>query len=317
MDEELYHRILSEAKTIGVRRLVYTGWGEPTVHPRFLEFMKVAKKLGFEIVLNTNGFRLEELGEDLVNLSVDEVYVSIDAFDIKLYSFIRRFGDLPTVTRGLLALRNVKSRRLSLKPIVKAILTITKVNVGEICKIPEYAMNTGITEVILSGYIPYVGGDLKLDCLGDDSCKRRFMKELSKLSLKVLESNIKIVRPFLDPSWTRSCPFASNKALFIRADGLITPCIYYSRSWVTVVRGIKRRIEEVILGDIRRDKLIEVWRKYSKILLNLDFNNIPSCFNCELQAYCYNTMSNEYDCLGNTPSCSHCPYLHMFSYCPI
>ncbi len=28
MDQQLYHRILNEAKSIGVRRIVYTGWGE-------------------------------------------------------------------------------------------------------------------------------------------------------------------------------------------------------------------------------------------------------------------------------------------------
>lgn len=317
MDEQLHRNILDEAKSIGVRRIVYTGWGEPTVHPRFTEFLGLSKKLGFEVAVNTNGSRLDELAESFVELGVDEVYVSIDAFDIKLYGSIRRFGDLSKVTRGLLTLRNVKLRELSVKPVVKAMLTVTKANVGEISKVVDYAVNTGISEIIISGYIPYIGGDLGLDCLGDDGCRREFKEGLSKLSLKILESGIKVTKPLLDPTWTRSCPFASNKALYIRADGLITPCLYYSRSWFTVIKGVKRSIEEVVVGDVRRDKLLDVWRNYSKILLNLDFNNIPSCFNCELQNYCYNTMSNEYDCLGNTPSCSHCPYLHMLSYCPI
>jgi MoaA/NifB/PqqE/SkfB family radical SAM enzyme len=140
MDEELYHRIVKEAKDIGVGRIVYTGWGEPTVHPRFMEFLEVAKKLGFEVVVNTNGSRLEELAVSFVKLGVDEVYISIDAFDIKLYSSIRRFGDLSTVTRGLLTLRKVKTEISSLKPTVKAILTVTKVNVGEISRILDYAV---------------------------------------------------------------------------------------------------------------------------------------------------------------------------------
>ena len=317
MDKELYHRIVKEAMDIGVGRIVYTGWGEPTVHPRFMEFLEVAKKLGFEVVVNTNGSRLEELAVSFVRLGVDEVYVSIDAFDIKLYSSIRRFGDLSTVTRGLLTLRKVKTEISSLKPTVKAILTVTKVNVGEISRVLDYAVDTGISEVVISGYIPYIGGDLGLDCLGDEDCRMKFREELSKLSLRILESGIKVTKPLLEPTWTRSCPFASNKALYIRADGLVTPCLYYSRSWATVIRGVKRDIGEVVLGDARRDSLLDIWRRYSKILLNLDFNNIPSCFNCELQNYCYNTMSNEYDCLGNTPSCSHCPYLHLLSYCPI
>ena len=170
MDEEFYHRIVKEAKDIEVRRIVYTGWGEPTVHPRFTEFLEDAKKLGFEVVVNTNGSRLEELAVSFVKLGVDEVYVSIDAFDIKLYSSIRRFGNLSTVTRGLLTLRKVKTEISSLKPTVKAILTVTKVNIGEVSRVLNYAIDTGISEIVISNYIPYIGGDLGLDCLGDEDC---------------------------------------------------------------------------------------------------------------------------------------------------
>ncbi|MFZ8795552.1 MAG: radical SAM protein [Acidilobaceae archaeon] len=131
---------MKEAKDIGVRRIVCTGRGEPTVHPRFMEFLEVARKLDFDVVVNTNGSRLEELAVSFVKPGVDEVYVSIDAFNIKLYSSIRRFGDLSTVTRGLLTLRKVKTEKSSLKPTVKAILTVTKVNVGEISRILDYAV---------------------------------------------------------------------------------------------------------------------------------------------------------------------------------
>jgi len=145
---------VKEAKDIGVRRIVCTGWGEPTVHPRFMEFLEVARKLGFEVVVNTNGSRLEELAVSFVKPGVDEVYVSIDAFDIKLYSSIRRFGDISTVTRGLLTLRKVKTGISSLKPTVKAIPTVTKVNIGEVSRVLNYAIDAGISEIVISNYIP-------------------------------------------------------------------------------------------------------------------------------------------------------------------
>jgi len=33
------------------------------------------------------------------------------------------------------------------------------------------------------GHIPYIGGDLRLDCLGDEDCGMKLREELSKLSL--------------------------------------------------------------------------------------------------------------------------------------
>ncbi len=58
MDEEFYHKIMKEARDIGVRRIVYIGWGEPTVHPRFMEFLEVAKKLGLRLSLILTGLGL-------------------------------------------------------------------------------------------------------------------------------------------------------------------------------------------------------------------------------------------------------------------
>lgn len=317
MDDSLYERLLEESLKSGVRRLVYTGWGEPTIHPRFLEYIGKAKTLGFEVVINTNGYKLEEIAYDMVKLGVDEVYVSIDAWDLKLYSSIRRLGDLSKVTRGLMALKKARLENSSFKPSVKAIMTVTKANVKEVNRILEYAIDMGISEVIVSNYIHYEGGQSELDCLSDVTCRDMLRKELSKLSLRILESGVRITKPLIEPGWMRACPFASNKALYVRADGLVTPCLYYSRSWVTVIQGVSRRIEEVILGDLRKESLVDIWRRNARMLLNLDFNMIPSCLNCELQHYCYYTMSNEYDCWGNTPSCAHCPYMHMVSYCPI
>lgn len=318
MSDDLYERLLKEAYSVGVKRLVFTGWGEPTVHPKFLDFIGETKRLGFEVVVNTNGSKLEDLAYDLVKIGVDEVYVSIDAFDLKLYSSIRRFGDLSKVTRGLLALKKARVESSSFKPVVKAILTVTRVNVSEVSKVLDYAVETGISEILVSNFIPYEGGEEGLECISDDDdCKARLEKELSILSMRTLEAGVKIFKPLTSITWMKACPFASNKALYVRVDGLVAPCLYYSRTWTTKIAGVARRINEVIIGDLRKDSLIDIWRRYARILVNLDFNRIPSCFNCEFQRYCYYTMSNEFDCLGNNPSCSHCPYLHMLSYCPI
>jgi len=190
-------------------------------------------------------------------------------------------------------------------------------NVGEVSKALKYAVETGISEILVSNYIPYEGGEEELECFSDVDCREKLEKELSALSLNILESGVKVYKPATSATWMRSCPFASGKALYVRADGLVAPCLYYSRTWVTRVMGVARRINEVILGDLRRDSLLDIWRRHARTLLSLDFLNIPSCLTCELQKYCYYTYSNELDCWGNMPSCAHCPYLHMLSYCPI
>ncbi|MDM7275511.1 MAG: radical SAM protein [Thermoprotei archaeon] len=317
MNPSLYERILGEAEGLGVRRLIFTGWGEPTVNPNILDFLSEAKARGFEVVLNTNGSNLEKMSKAIVDIGVDELYVSIDAFDVKLYSMIRRRGSLSAVTRGLMALSKAKSEKGSLKPVVKAIFTINKLNVNEISSIFEYARALNIVEIFLSYYIPYIGGDTTIDCVGDPECRLKVGKQLEYVGVKSIESGIKISKPNVNPSSHRSCPFASNKALYVRCDGKISPCLYYSRTWTTIVNGVPRTVREVVIGDVGEESLASIWKRHFRTLFILYLTAIPSCLDCELQNYCHLTLSNEYDCHGNSPSCAHCPYLHKLSYCPI
>ncbi|MGC8932881.1 MAG: radical SAM protein [Candidatus Methanodesulfokora sp.] len=318
MSSDLFSHVLEEASNSGVKKIVLSGWGEPTVHPNILKMLKELKDYGFHVALNTNGSKLLELAEHLIKLEIDELFVSIDAFDVKLYSQIRRMGDFSLLSKGLEKLRNLKLQNGSTKPEIKSIFTVNKLNVNEVSKALHYAKAFGVHEIAFSYYIGYPGGPRGLECLSSDECRDKLKEELEKAALKYFETGIRVVQPSIMPTTMRKCPFASNRALFIRCDGAVTPCIYYSRTWSTELFGVERKIGEVVLGNIRENKLMDLWRSsYSRMFFRLSFTNMPSCLDCTLQNYCSLTLSNEADCWGNKPSCAHCPYLHYLSYCPL
>ena len=58
--------ILDDAKTIGIKSVIFTGGGEPTVHPDHLKIFKYALDLGFDCALNTNGNLLRDGWEDVL-----------------------------------------------------------------------------------------------------------------------------------------------------------------------------------------------------------------------------------------------------------
>lgn len=317
MDTEVFRAVLSRAEEAGVTKLMISGWGEPTIHPYFVELLEEAKSRGFHVAINTNGYYLVELSEKLVELGVDEVYVSLDALDVELYSKIRRGGELSKITKGLEKLLKLKSSSELLRPEVKAIFTVTRLNVDEVGKVLTYARSLGVSEVFYSYYIDYPGAPPGLDCLGVPECRERFRERLVEVSMKQLELGPRVAKPNIAPTSFRRCPFASNRALFVRVDGKVSPCIYYSRNWRTRVMGVERRIREVVIGDITKEPLRDIWSRYAEIYFRLYFTFIPSCLDCNLVDYCALTMSNEGDCWGYTPTCAHCPYLYMLSYCPL
>jgi len=316
LDFESYKKIVDNAVESGVKKIVFTGWGEPTINPFILDMLEYAKKHGLYTVLNTNGFLLREIASDIVEVGVDELYVSIDAVDIELYEKIRRLGDLSIVSQGLKTLFEYKEKNGSRKPLVKTIYTINKLNVGSIEKILDYAVEAGIQEVYLSLYIPYEGGARGIECESSE-CLSILRKQLEKIAVRAINMPVKIWSPNTSSYTSRQCPFAFNKALFIRSDGKITPCIYMAYSWTTIYNGVKRRIQEYIIGDALREKIIDVWRRNKDLYFKLFFNYMPSCIDCELVKYCSYTLSTDTDCWGNKPNCSHCPYHYKSSYCPI
>jgi len=315
MTPNTFERVVEDAVRAGVRRIVLSGWGEPTSNPGFMEMLRRLKAMGFQVALNTNGSTLEECAEELVRLGLDELYVSLEAYDVRLYSLVRRGGTLQGLSRGLRRLLRAKVEASSPRPEVRAIFTVTRLNLSEMTGALEFARELGLSEVRFSNFIDFDG---ELDCLSDEGCVRRLREELDRVSLKVLEMGIRVAQPNLAPSTSRSCPFVSNRALFVRCDGKVTPCIYYARSWRTRVLGVSRRIREVVLGDLGRESLMDVWRNsYARMLMRLYFLRLPSCLDCSLVNYCLITRSNESDCWGNRPSCAHCPYLHGLSFCPL
>lgn len=317
VDFEDYKKIVDNALRSGVKRLVLTGWGEPTVNPYVLDMIGYAKSKGLAVVLNTNGARLAEIAEDLVRMDVDELYVSIDAVDVELYEEIRRLGGLSAVSRGLELLFELKRRADSRRPIVKAIFTITKLNLSDLPKLLDYAVETNIIEVYLSLYIHHPSGPEGVDCLEDEKCVSDLKDHLRNIAVKAMDLPVRVWAPNMSSYTSRECPFAMDKALFVRADGKVAPCIYMAYSWLTSIRGVKRRIKEYIIGDALRESLLDVWRRNARMYFKLCFNYMPSCMDCELVNWCSYTLSSEADCWGNRPNCAHCPYHYKLSYCPI
>lgn len=317
MDLDVFRVILDNAVRSRVERIVFTGWGEPTTNPYIIDMISLAKSKGLFVILNTNGQMLEEISHELVNHEVDELYISIDAADAELYAKIREKGELTAVTKGILKLNDLKKKTGKPRPVVSSIFTVNKLNVDQLENIIKYVVDVGIQNLYLSLYIPHIGDYLSLDCLNDKECLSRFRLKIEELSLKLLNAPIKLWLPNMDSYTARECPFAYNKALFVRVDGKIAPCLFLAYSWSIMLDKTPRRVNEYIIGDAVRESIDDVWRRNYKLYFKLLFNYMPSCIDCSLKEYCSYTLSTESDCYGNSPNCSFCPYHYRFSYCPL
>jgi len=316
MNLEVFEKLLDNALDAGVSKIVFSGWGEPFTNPHIRHMIKFCKNLGLKVAVNTNGTLIEKFF-DIVVECVDELYLSLDAATVRTYSSVRRSTAFNEVVGSLVKLVNNKRVRGSLKPVVKAIFTITRINMNEVSEFLELVSKIGINEAVFTHTIPH-SQLMHAECVDFEKCIEEFHFKLKDALSSIKELGVTVTAPRKLGSTPLSCPFAEKRALFIRCDGAIAPCIYYAYTWSPRILSITRTIKEVVLGDVSRDKLIEVWRNaYSKMLFKLYFKKMPSCLTCTLVNYCSRTRSNEADCLGNAPTCGQCPYLHGLAFCPL
>jgi len=85
LDFDLYKRTIEEVSRLGVKAITFTGGGEPTLHPRFMEMLETAIAYGLGVGLITNGLAFSpELAEKALPL-LKWVRFSLDAGSPEMY----------------------------------------------------------------------------------------------------------------------------------------------------------------------------------------------------------------------------------------
>lgn len=87
MDFDLFRRILDRGRASGITTLYLYSTGEPTLHPRFYDFVALAKDLGYMVVCSTNGSMMHQHRSGL--MLADVVQVSIEGWDRVSYERYR------------------------------------------------------------------------------------------------------------------------------------------------------------------------------------------------------------------------------------
>ncbi|MCP4368854.1 MAG: radical SAM protein [Deltaproteobacteria bacterium] len=113
LDLSFVSELLNEFKILGIEGIVFKGGGEPTLYHLFADVIKEAKSLGFEVGIVTNGSKLEELYESIVQ-NASYLRVSIDGPTYESHRRIHKSNDFESIIKGVdktVKLRNKLQKR--------------------------------------------------------------------------------------------------------------------------------------------------------------------------------------------------------------
>lgn len=313
-----------------------SGYGEPMMHPHFLELIRLAKATGARVEITTNGVLLTaKMAEALVELDLNRLVVSIDSVEPELYNDIRVHSSYKQVIDNMRYLRRLKLRgkgRHS-NPQVGIAFVAMRSNVADLPRLPALATYLGAWEIKVSNLVPHVP-NMEHEILYGRSLRSaayRASRWVPDMNLPKMDMNGNTLEPvgelydstvslsWLDYSLSNRnnyCRFAQEGYAAIRWDGEVSPCLPLMHDHPTYLLGRRKQITHHSLGNINQNSLGDIWESpefsaFRQKLRDFPFSPCSTCGGCE------RFPGNWVDCSHNTfPTCGGCLWSQGFVQCP-
>lgn len=337
MPRETFARLIEQVRALPSPPTIhFGGFGEPLVHPYFLEFVKMAKAAGARVEVTTNGTLLTRIvASALIDLELDRLVVSVDGATAEHYDEIRVGSSYGVVVDNLRALWRLKMRRAgrTSRPEVGLAFVAMRSNIEDLPHLAQLATRVGAADVMVSNVIPHEAA-LEQEILYERSlraCSYRASSYVPVLDLPKMDTDVQTAPALNEAYNTRAsiswlgeslsthndyCEFVQRGYAAVRWDGAVSPCLSLLHDHPEYVRGRRRDVNHHSFGSIQQTPLAELWAKpdyrdFRDHVRAFPFSPCTTCGGCERFA------TNELDCSGNTfPTCGGCLWAQGFVQCP-
>jgi len=318
MDSGTFERLAkSIADLPDLQRVVFTGFGEPLVHPDILAMIRAVRERGVAVTVGTNGLLLDAaMSRELIGLGVDRLVVSVDGVKPETYAGVRG-AQLSQVLDNIRGLNEAKSKLGSLIPSLGIEFVALKSNVGELADLANLASRLSASRVLVSNVL----------------CYTEEMRGQILYGYEPLPSFSGVGWPVRTGAWVtwgtldlprmhwgaeRRCRFVQDRAVVVGWDGGVSPCYALSHSYsYFAVDGRQKQVARYTLGNVRDQPLAGVWMSEDYVRFRSEVRGFrfPSCPNCDLREGCDLRERNE-GCWGWNPSCADCLWAQDIVRCP-
>ncbi|MCX8168623.1 MAG: radical SAM protein [Candidatus Methanomethylicia archaeon] len=308
--------VLDQLADVGVVAIAFSG-GEPLMRRDLYEVSKYAYRKEFYISLATNGTLIDyETALKIKDSGFQYVEVSIDGLEETHDNFRGIKGAWKKSIEGLMNCLKVGLD-------VGVATTITKNNMNEIPKLIKILEDIGVKRFIAFNFIPVGRGKNIVDV---DLTPEEREEILKYLYGKLIKSNCRIQTFSTAPQYSVISVNFGN--------GPLMATHFSNKSAIEILKGKAKALAEFIggcgagrlycalepngditpcvfmpikIGNIRRDKLVNIWKKSEVLLKIRERNEFKGCGQCQYKYICGGCRARAYvyfnDLQGPDPGC--------------
>lgn len=210
-----------------IEEVTLMGWGEPTMHPQFIDMLALIDQHSARKYFCTNGMRLDRIKDAIFDYHVDVFAVSVDGAKSETNNRIRRGSDLDKIERDLTDIVKIKKERGLKYPWINFVFCAMKSNLHELPDLVRLAARIGIEEVKVV-YLTAFDENLANEVLWDSQAE---VKAVFDEAVRIGEElGIALKLPHLQDedvagdAYHKDC-FVSWRDFFLGSDGYIRPCM--------------------------------------------------------------------------------------------
>ena len=112
-------RLAKGLSELGVCKIRLTG-GEPTVRKDFFDIVKIIKSNSGikKTVITTNGYRLDQIANQIVNSGLDGINISIDSLNRETFKNVTGHDRLPEILKGIEKLQKLNFKNIKINAVL-------------------------------------------------------------------------------------------------------------------------------------------------------------------------------------------------------
>ncbi|WP_300707428.1 radical SAM protein [uncultured Desulfovibrio sp.] len=242
------------------RRVHLQGWGEPLLHPRFLDYVALARAAGCAVSSTTCGLRMNEaLADGLVRSGMDVLAFSLTGTDAAANA-ARRNVPFERVAEAVACLHAARRRRRSATPRLHLAYLLLAGHEESARRLPELMREWDVAACVVSTLdLPVLPEHWHLAFAPHENEKiaaaRALLEETSARAAREGRS-IRYGLPQARP--IHACREDIDRSCYIDADGAISPCIYVN---VPCGRPPEDGSAPQVFGRVPADDPWEVWNR--------------------------------------------------------
>jgi MoaA/NifB/PqqE/SkfB family radical SAM enzyme len=303
--------------------VAFMGLGEPLLHERFVDMVRLAKGRGLRAEVTTNALLLDApMASALAAAGLDQLVVSIDGASAESFGRVRSGASLERVIENVQRLHDWERPNQASRVRIGVEFVALRSTIGELPKLNRVAAQLGASFIIVSNVLPYTE-ELAAETLYDlgvtggsaPAASHTPRWHLPRIDLDEetgaaigaalhRAAHVTVVDVDLDDANAR-CPFVHADSCAVAWHGGVSPCPPLLHTFPCHVRGRRKLMTRWEAGRLPGDSLRSVWERpeYAAFRERVRRFDFPPCTDCA----CELAEGNLEDCHGNPhPVCGDC-----------